>query len=324
MLTSITKIVLLLLINCSLLINKGLAQNLVSNPSFEDTISCPYQAGDIDKSTGWTSFCGSPDFFNTCNQFDWGVPNNIFGYQQAASGNAYAGFISYSSAGSNLREFPACNLITPLNIGIKYYVSFKIALSLENIANPTNCASDKIGAMFTTGFYPCNITNNPPVFTDSIITDSLNWTRITGSFVADSAYTYLIIGNFFDDANTDTIKFFNSWWSDFAYYYLDDVALSTDSTFVYNYSYTTGITENNLQNQVTVYPNPVSDYFHINQTFTNSYDLVIYNTLGQQLFEEKNITDNNKTINTFSFTKGLLFITIKSNKQTINYKLLKL
>ncbi len=65
----------------------GGAQNLVPNPSFEVFTSCPYQAGDIDKANGWTSLCGSPDYFNTCNQYDWAVPNNIFGYQLPASGN---------------------------------------------------------------------------------------------------------------------------------------------------------------------------------------------------------------------------------------------
>lgn len=301
----------------------GMGQtNLVVNPSFEDTVSCPYQSGDIDKSTGWTSFCGSPDFYNTCNQSDMSVPNNWAGYQLPASGNAYTGFLTYNSDSPNTREFVASNFSTPLTIGIKYYVSFKVVLALTSFIQ-ANCASDKIGAAFTTGFYPCNITNNTPVFTDSIIIDSLNWTRIMGSFVADSAYTYLVIGNFFDDANTDTIKFFND-FSDNAYYYLDDVAVSTDSAFVYNYSYATDINENSLQHQINIYPNPVTDYFHINQTFTNPYDLVIYNTLGQQLYEEKNINGNNKTINTTSFTKGLLFITIKSNKQSINYKLLKL
>jgi hypothetical protein len=303
--------------------------NLVVNPSFEDTVSCPYQAGDIGKANGWIR-CGSADFFHICNQFDWGVPNNVFGYQPPASGNAYAGFITYNSDSPNTREFVACNFATPLTIGTKYYVSFKIALSLNSFGAQTNCASDKIGTMFTTYFYNCDtllttpfLTNNPPIFTDSIVTDSLNWTRITGSFVADSAYTYLVIGNFFDDANTDTIKFFND-FSDNAYYYLDDVALSTDSAFVYNYSFTTSINENSLQNQITVYPNPVTNYLTVNQNFTNPYDLIIYNALGQKLYEEKNITIGNKTINIASFTKGLLFITIKSNKQSINYKLFKL
>ena len=295
--------------------------NLVVNPSFEDTVSCPFASGDIDKATGWTSFCGSPDFFHTCNQFDFGVPNNVFGYQMPASGNTYAGFATYSNSAPNSREFPTSPLSSPLTIGIKYYISFKVVLPLNSISQ-VNSASNKIGAMFTTGVYPCNITNNPPVFTDSIITDTLNWTRIKGSFVADSAYTYLAIGNFFDDANTDTTIFFNDFTYN-AYYFLDDVAVSTDSAFVYNYSYTTGLTESNLKNQITLYPNPVNDYLTVNQSFDEPYDLLIYNTLGQQLYKENDITTNNKIIDASQFNVGLLLINIKSKNQNFYYKLLK-
>lgn len=299
--------------------------NLVPNPSFEDTINCPYSAGDIDKAVGWTTLCGSPDYFKNCNLYDWGVPTNIFGYQIPVSGNAYAGFISYSSAGANLREFPACILSSPLSIGTKYYVSFKITLSLENIANPTNCASNKTGAMFTMGTSICNslITNNPPVFSNSIITDSLNWTRMTGSFTADSAYTMLAIGNFFDDANTDTIKFFNSWWSDFSYYYLDDICVSTDSLYANNYTYTEVAGNSSISN-ITCYPNPFIDNFTIKNLPHQKMDVEIYNVIGELLYSAQNISDKTTTINIGSTYTGMLFIKIKTAHQINTYKLLKL
>ncbi|MGQ0827814.1 MAG: T9SS type A sorting domain-containing protein [Bacteroidota bacterium] len=303
----------------------GMAQvNLVTNPSFEDTVNCPYQAGDIFKANGWTSLCGSPDFFNTCNQYDWGVPTNICGFQLPASGNAYAGFVTYSNSMTNAREFPACNLSSSLNVGTKYFVSFKVVLSLENVANPANCASNKTGAMFTMGTSICNslITNNPPVFTDSIITDSLNWTKISGSFVADSAYSNMVIGNFFDDANTDTTKFFNSWWSDFAYYYLDDVCVSTDSLFANNYIYT-GIKKNNSSNGISCYPNPIVDNLTIKNLMQEKMDVKIYNILGEQVFFIKDVTDKELTVNLSSIVSGILFVQIKSGKQTNSYKLLK-
>ena len=45
------------------------------------------------------------------------------------------------------------------------------------------------------------ITNNPPVYSNTVSMDTLNWTRVFGSFVADSAYTHILLGNFFADAN---------------------------------------------------------------------------------------------------------------------------
>ena len=318
------QLTLILLLSCTLLMNNSNGQNLVSNPSFEDTVSCPTGNSQINKAAGWISLCGSPDYYNSCNTnpFDVGVPNNWAGYQQAASGNAYAGFATYSNSAPNSREFPACILSSPLIIGTRYYVSFKVSLSLTSNIQ-TNCASDKIGATFTTGA-ACDslITNNPPVFTDSVITDTLNWTRITGSFVVDSAYTYLVIGNFFDDANTDTVKFFND-FSDNAYYYLDDVCVGTDSNFVYNYSYTTGINENNLQAQFSFYPNPVNNFLNIQNNFQTSFDLMVHNSLGQQLYSEQNITSNNLQLDVSNYSSGLLFITINSNHNQFTYKLLK-
>jgi hypothetical protein len=309
----------------------GLAQNLVPNPSFEDTVSCPYGSENLDDALDWIN-CSSADYFNVCaNPFDSGVPNNFGGYQMPASGNAYAGLITYATISPNYREYAACNLTSPLTIGIKYYVSFKVALAIENVYNPANCASDKIGAMFTTYFYDCDtlvespfISNNPPVFTDSIITDTLNWTRITGSFVADSAYTYFIIGNFFDDANTDTTKFFTSFSTyDLSYYFIDDVCVGTDSSFVYNYSYATAITENYLNSQFSLYPNPANDFVNIQNNLQVPFNIHISNTLGQQLYSEQNITSNHLQLNISNYSSGLLFITITSDKNQFTYKLLK-
>lgn len=302
----------------------GMGQNLVPNPSFEDTVACPTGSGQIYNSVNWTTFCLSPDYYHTCNSnpFDVSVPNNWAGYQQPASGNAYVGFGTYSNSGANTREYPACTLSSPLNIGVKYYISFKVSLALSSFIQ-ANCASNKIGAMFTKGIYPCNITNNPPVYTDSIITDSLNWTRITGSFVADSAYTYLVIGNFFDDANTDTVKFFND-FSDNAYYYLDDVCVGTDSNYVYNYSYTTGINENNIQTEISCYPNPIRDNLTIQNSSNKKIDITIYNVLGELLYSVQNILDRTFSIDLSDTKQGILLINIKSENQITNYKLFKL
>jgi hypothetical protein len=298
--------------------------NLVVNPSFEDTISCPTSNSQISNAYGWMSLCGSPDFYHKCSggSFNVGVPNNWAGYQFPASGNAYAGFATYSNSAPNAREFPACVLSSPLNIGTKYFVSFKVSLTLTSNVQ-ANCASDKIGALFTTSQYICNsiINNAPPIYTDSIISDSLNWVRIFGSFVADSAYNNIVIGNFFDDSNTDTLKFFND-FTDNAYYYLDDVCVSTDSAFAYNYVYNTSIPEMTSQNQITFFPNPVIENLNIKNSFNEPIDIYIYNVFGELIYSVKNINHKILSVNLPHTQKGLLLVNIKS--QSINYKLLKL
>jgi len=302
------------------------SQNLVPNPSFEDTVDCPWNTSQISFATGWTNYSGSVDYYNSCaGGAALSVPENIYGYQPAADGNAYAGIVTYAHNDTSYsgREVIGGQLITSLSIGQKYFVSFKVSFTPNDFE--TGRAANKTGVLFSTT--PYNPTNNRPpvnnfahVYTDSIITDTVNWTMIAGSFVADSTYDYLSIGNFFTNPNTDTIVF-NSDTLDgcCSYYYVDDVRVSTDSNFVY-----TGMQEELLGANFNIFPNPVTDYFTIdNNLFNEPYDLVIYNTLGQKLYEEKNISTDTKTINVNHFTKSLLIINIKSKNQSINYKLLK-
>ncbi|MGE0560375.1 MAG: T9SS type A sorting domain-containing protein [Flavobacteriales bacterium] len=320
----LVKILLLLIINCSLLINKGLAQNLVPNPSFEDTVSCPTTLADLSATTFWTAPTqGSADYFNACGSGDANVPNNIFGTQSALTGNAYVGIGVYDTFDTySYREYIQVQMQQNLISGQKYWVSFYVSL-----ADLNDYAIQEIGAYFS----PVQINDNsidttlsftPQIeFNDSVITDKVNWTKISGSFTATGNENYVIIGNF-NRKQTTTATQVGSTNTDYSYYYIDDVCVSVDSLTCAN---PVGVSEINLDNSLfTIYPNPVNDYLTVNQSFDEPYDLLIYNTLGQQLFEEKNITSNNKTINTTSFTKGILFITIKSKNQNIYYKLLKL
>jgi hypothetical protein len=51
-------------------------QNLVPNWSFEDTISCA-------KMVGWSSYRLTPNYLSSCNNGQFGVPSNLFGYQSS-------------------------------------------------------------------------------------------------------------------------------------------------------------------------------------------------------------------------------------------------
>jgi hypothetical protein len=302
--------------------------NLVVNPSFEDTVSCPTADNQINNAFGWINYSDqSPDYFNACSSSpDVTVPNNWGGYQQASSGNAYCAVSAFFPNTPNKREIIGSNLSENMVIGTKYFFSMKVNLSINSIAS-SSYACNKLGVRFSTVPYslssPVPINNFAHVYTDSIITDTLNWVTITGSFVADSVYSHIALGNFFDDSNTDTVKIASGTPTFiFAYYYIDDVCVSTDSSYTFNYIYT-GIQEEPLKDNFNIYPNPATDYFHINRAFTEPYDLLIYNALGQKLYQEKDITTSSKIINTTTFNKGLLLISITTKNQSIIYKLLK-
>src|SRR5690606_32613561 len=89
--------------------NLSNAQNLVPNWSFEDTVACPTSLTQIDKAIGWSSYRQSPDYFNSCAPVNYpqnvSVPTNQWGDQFAKTGNAYAGFVTFTLGASNSREY---------------------------------------------------------------------------------------------------------------------------------------------------------------------------------------------------------------------------
>jgi hypothetical protein len=253
---------LLLYFTISIFFPLGLiSQNLVTNPSFEDYIICPTAADEVNYLTGWSNFGASPDYFNACDNGISGtlvgVPFNFGGFQPATSGNGYCGVLTYVSPvlypyPGGYREYIGQQLSNNLIIGTKYFVSLKANCMNINTLCPSNCASNNLGVKFTNEPYNpgiLNIPNSSQIKTNTIYTDTMNWTKIFGSFIADSAYQYIIIGNFFDYNHTDTLKLDGDNLCRGAYYYIDDICVSTDSDYTINWVWT-GIDENEKINHL--------------------------------------------------------------------------
>ena len=64
-------------------------QNLISNGSFEDTLSCPELPGQISYSKGWFTISGTPDLFHTCSS------NPSQGLPAAKDGKAASGLVFF-------------------------------------------------------------------------------------------------------------------------------------------------------------------------------------------------------------------------------------
>lgn len=239
-------------------------QNLVTNGDFEQYSACPTTLDQLNLATGWSSYSETPDYFNACSSVaGMATPNVAFGYQVPYGGNAYVGFIPYDISGTDYREIIGTQLISPLSIGNTYYFSF--FLSFAGTPNYTSLACNKIGIRFSTVSYsftnPIPIDNFSHYYITAIINDTLNWVQVKGSYVADSSYNYLAIGNFFNDANmlpSDTLGMANSNNYE-SYYYIDNVALSTDSTV----AYATGVNQYDNPQIITVFPNPCNNLLHI-------------------------------------------------------------
>jgi len=298
-------------------------QNLVSNCSFEDTASCPTNPGQVDRASGWSSFGASPDYYNACSTSGWlSVPNNFYGYQLASSGNAYVGLVTWGKDDSlyiNSREFIGRALLTPLIIGEKYYISFKANFTLNNFE--TGYASNKLGIRFSTVQYnvlnPPQVNNFAHIYSDSIITDTLNWTTISSWFTADSAYTYICIGNFFKNGVTDSIVFDSTLFA--SYYFIDDVCVSLDSTKC-TCDTSNGINDFFSEKFISIYPNPASDKIFVQNNFNDYTSIKIYNLFGK-LFFNSQIKAEIESINLTPFKNGIYIISIQSEKKIFNQKI---
>lgn len=287
------------------------------NPSFEDTVLCPHFANQVDRAVGWYPSRESPDYFNEC---DWAtgsqaIPNNFNGFQYAHTGSAYCGFIGYSRNGLNYREDFTCLLTSSLVIGQKYNLSFFISKADKYYL----FACNKIGMLFSTNNY--NMTNNAPLsnfcqfHTDSIITDTLNWVQIAGSFIADSNYSYLTIGNFFVDSLTDSTYYLPG--AAHAYYFIDDISVSPDTSSSLN-----GMES---ENGMTVYPIPTHDKIKIKSGFNRVFTAEILSIDGKTLLLF-NINQRNReeVLDISALSSGIYFLKLFFNENSSTYyKLLK-
>ncbi len=168
-----------------------------------------------------------------------------------------------------IREIIGTKLDSVLTIGTKYFVTFWACRVKKNIPLLTyRGANNHLGMKFSTVPYsywnPIPIDNFAQVYTDSIVSDSVDWTRVSGSFIADSGYGYISIGNFFDGNNTSAIDVIDTFPFPVAYkpyYYIDDVCVSSDSLTCYRLP--NGISSQQSKEMIKVYPNPFNNIITI-------------------------------------------------------------
>jgi hypothetical protein len=291
------------------------AQNLVPNCSFEDTVACPNNPAQINKAIGWSSYGASPDYFNACSTPGWlDVPDNFKSYQNAVTGKAYAGIVAWVKGDNdtnykNTRELIGIQLLTPLTIGANYYLSFKASCSLG--AFEEGFATNKLGARFSTIPYssinPEPVNNFAHVFTNDTIKDTVNWTTISGWVIADSAYQYIIVGNFFKNGITDSIVFDSTLYA--SYYFIDDVCVSLDSTKC-SCDSMNGIAGYNQDNSIIIFPNPAKEQLVIQLSTNDKINTKIYDCLGI-LLQTDVLLPNKKEIQIEKLSSGIYILQIE-------------
>lgn len=303
--------------------------NLVPNGSFEEYDTCPSQALEFGVES-WSRYRESADYFNVCANSDtlshpcnlWGgcfsVPCNVWGCQEPSTGNGYAGVVGFQIFNPIYREIFGTQLIEALTVGQTYYVSFKASPGYGRYFG-TKWFSNKLGVKFSINEY--NLSNPPPIdnfahlYTNDIISDTLNWTTISGTFIADAPYEYIMLGNFFDDEHTDTL---NSGYNNpnYSYYYIDDVCVTTNPA---GCDFTSGIAEM-AGNNVTVYPNPATNVLHISYLDASNPDISIFDITGKSVVANVKYGNGLFTVDTSSLPSGMYFLKIKEESTTITKK----
>jgi hypothetical protein len=226
------QIVIFLIVQLFFIENSCAQINLVKNSSFEDTIKCPDVWGYLDPyvyywndPTGCTS-----DYYNSCASYGTGcsVPANAPDmFQYPMTGNAYCGVYAYAQYGL-VRDYVQGQLSDSMIAGEKYIISFHVSL-----ANISRYGVNSFGAYLSkdsvSGTGCNNLPYSPQIFNSpfTFLKDTLGWMEISDDYTAIGGEKYITIGNFSNDADTDTLLFNNSPFgtAKIAYYYIDDVSV---------------------------------------------------------------------------------------------------
>ena len=215
----------------SLLSLSSNAQNLISNPSFEDYFEATRGHAHLDNLKEWyntnqikpKTLYGTPDhmFINESQPLN-GIKDNF----KPRTGKSVLGLITYMQRVENYREYASIKLDKTLKKGEQY--QFTAYISSGNNVAFGGIASNGLGFAFTKEklkqrIYEPLLATTPQYQLDDIFY-ATGWTKISFSFTAEDALKYLTLGNFRDDLQTD-LKYINYDIDPQCYIYIDDVSL---------------------------------------------------------------------------------------------------
>jgi len=207
------------------------AQNLIADPGFEihnDTCSNNWPG-----LTYWYNpNTATPDLMclpeGHCNQNLNPEFIEMFQYPLPFDGNCMMGMYWCESEISSFqtREYIATQLISPLEAGTEYVLSFFVSRAIR-----WNLAIDKVGAYFSNDSilvdYFTIMQVEPQVETSGeVLTPDLEWQLITLTYTAEGGEQHMVLGNFRDLNEMTVVNTGTSWknW-DNAYYFVDEVTL---------------------------------------------------------------------------------------------------
>lgn len=228
------------------------SQNLITNPGFEFYNNCPRWRGEIYSTPSYTNFVTAldwvspvnttPDYFNTCGR-DSTVRFpylRLDGFHEPRNGKACAGFTLFAGFPQNITgdywsEYLETRLASPLSAGHDYFIGFYVCFSYHGREHSIIIATDHIGIKLTQ--QRIDTVCRPPMFFVSgdpdiqappglFISDTANWTLVSGLYHARGGEQWLTIGRFFTNSVDYELLYsppdFKNWVS---YVLVDDVCV---------------------------------------------------------------------------------------------------
>jgi hypothetical protein len=232
--------ILILCAGLFLFLKSPAQNNLIPNASFELISTCPFNYGQIDTVISWgipiNGGGGNPEVYNSCaTNPNVGVPFhfNNQGFQEARTGNGYVGIDAGASYTDDAREYIQSKLLNKLITGKVYCIKFYC-----NLSNWSRAFIKPLGAYLDNGDVSATSTSglielNPQVYSQQLLSDTINWMKIEGYFTANGTEEYLTIGNFFKNVDSEVSFPSSSPSSWVVYYYIDDVSVIDINTPAY-------------------------------------------------------------------------------------------
>ncbi len=308
----------------------ALAQNLVPNPSFEEYSECPFAPGDLHTHVDyWETWQETADFFHVCsNDLEAlaGVPENAWGYQWPITGDGYAGIYTYIEFNTEIREYMAAPLETPLVNGNSYYMMFHASLYDGASKDSRWCAVSNIGMRFFkdpdyTAFPPDANPLQPDNFAhlnySDVLDDYTNWTLIEGWFTADDDYNWVAIGNFFTGDQTD-IVILNDEDACSGIYYIENVCVASSPE---ECDYLLSADANRAMISANIYPNPATESVRFSLPESELHNVDVFDMQGRLVKKIQDMSSGYE-LNLSTFQKGVYVVRVSNNQYFTTIKLI--
>ncbi|HKK38735.1 MAG TPA: T9SS type A sorting domain-containing protein, partial [Cryomorphaceae bacterium] len=231
-------------------------------------------------------------------------------------GEGFAGVIIFNNQDGveeSYREPIGVELIEPLIAGNTYQVEFSI---VRMYSQPTTLSANNFGFKFTntpTFSVDSLIIDNTAAFKiDTVISDTTNWLTVSAQFEADSAYSYVHFGNFYE--NDSTVFLADTDIGIYAYLALDAISITEVPT----------TSQEDLEKpNFRVFPNPSSNRLTV-KSGLGIVEIRIFNSNGV-LIEKFQGNDNLKIeIDIGRIKTGFYFLEISTPKFNYYEKIIKI